>query len=108
MSDYFSKLLGFQASVLEFGSAQQAREAMEFQRVYARAQPDWDLNDTPVERVGDTSIALTGSAEYEGTDVRVVAVFVQDGSRLYRFIAIAGLYDPFDDTVDIARETVGE
>lgn len=106
MKEYLSELLGFQVSVLEFGSPGQARAAMDFQRVYAKAQADWDLDDEPAPDLGDASAALTGTAEYEGTDVQVAAIFVQQGNRLYRFIAVAGLYDPWDDAVAVARGTV--
>jgi hypothetical protein len=107
ISEYFSRLLGMQTAVLEFGSAEQAAQAMDLQQSFARSQPDWDIDPKQIDQIADEAIALTGDAEYEGTDVIVVAIFVRDDDRVYRFISISGAYDAWDDTVELARKTVG-
>jgi len=105
-SEFISKLLGLQATVLEFGSAEQAQQALAFQYAYAQQRPGWDLHTTDVEALGDSSMALTGSADYQGTTVRAAVIFVQQGARLYRFVGISGATDHFDTTVDIAKQTI--
>lgn len=107
ISEFVTKMLGFQATLMQFDSAGHASDAIAFQSAFARGQADWDLDDKAVERIADASTALTGTAVYEGTDVNVVVIFVRDGDLVYRFVAISGLYDAFDDTVEIARETLG-
>jgi hypothetical protein len=104
--DFLTKMLGFDARVLEFGSAASATNAIEFQRDFALSRPDWRLNETSVERIGDATIALTGTADYQGMEVRVAAIFVRDGDLVYRFVAVSGGYDAFDDAVAIARRVV--
>lgn len=104
--DFLTKMLGFDARVMELGSAASATNAIEFQRDFALSRPDWRLNETSVERIGDASIALTGTADYQGMEVRVAAIFVRDGDLVYRFVAVSGGYDAFDDAVDIARRVV--
>jgi hypothetical protein len=106
VSDYFSRLLGMQTAVLEFGSPADAELAMAAQVEFARDQPDWDLDSKAIDTIADSTIALKGDAEYEGTDVIAVAIFVRDGDHVYRFISIAGAYDAWDDTVELAKETV--
>jgi hypothetical protein len=66
----------------------------------------WDLNDAEVDPLGDATVALEGDAEYEGTDVRAVVIFVQVDNRLYRFVGLSGATDHFDTVVDIARDAV--
>jgi hypothetical protein len=106
LGDFVSKLLGFQALVLEFGSAAPAREALDFQHSYALQRAGWDLQDVAGDAVGDASVTLTGTADYEGTTVQAVVVLVQRGARLYRFVAISGLADELDMTLRIARSAV--
>jgi hypothetical protein len=107
VSDYLTKLLGLQVTVLEFGSTGAAREALAFQRDFALQQDGWDLDITGIDPLGDLTVALKGTADYEGTDVRAAVIFVQDGTRLYRFVGLSGATDHFDTVEDIARETVG-
>jgi len=106
LSEYFSELLGMQTAVLEFGSAAEASTAMNVQQQFARNQPDWDIDPANIDAISDETIALKGDAVYEGTDVTVVAVFVREGARVYRFISISGAYNAWVDTVRLARETV--
>lgn len=106
LRDYLSRLLGMQTAVLEFGTAAQAQDALDAQQDFARNQPDWNLNTRNIDTIGDATVALTGDAVYDGTDVVVVAIFVRDGARVYRFISISGTYDAWGDTVRLARETV--
>lgn len=106
ITDFVTRMLGFQATVMRFDTAAHASEAIVFQRAFAKEQAEWDLDDAAVERIGDESAALTGFAVYDGVDVKVVVVFVRDGALVYRFIAISGVHDTFADTVAIARETV--
>jgi len=106
VADYLTKMLGFQSTVMRFGSADQAHQAIPFQMDVAKGQPDWKLNEKTVDQIGDETTALTGTAVYDGTDVKVVALFVRDGADVYRFIAISGAYDAFNDTVHIAQQTV--
>lgn len=107
LSDYFSRLLGMQTAVLEFGSGNDASDAMAVQQEFARNRPDWDINNRNIDQIGDETIALTGDAVYDDTNVIVVAIFVRDGPRVYRFISISGAYDAWDDTVQLARATAG-
>jgi hypothetical protein len=104
--EFLTRMLGFDARVMEFGSATHATSAIEFQRDFALARPDWRLRETSVDRIGDTTIALVGTADYQGMEVRVSAIFVRDGDRVYRFVAISGGYDAFSDAVDIARRVI--
>lgn len=106
LGDYLSRLLGMQTAVLEFGTDAQATEAMNVQQEFARNQDDWDIKSRDIEQIGDASLALTGDAVYEGTDVKVVAIFVRDGNRVFRFVSISGTYDAWDDTVKLAHTTV--
>ena len=106
LGDYLSRLLGMQTAVLEFGSAAQATEAMNVQQEFARNQDDWDIKTRNLDQIGDGSLALSGDAVYDDTDVKVVAIFVRDGNRVYRFVSISGTYDAWDDTVKLARATV--
>jgi hypothetical protein len=108
LGDFFTEMLGFQATVLQFGSAEQARGALAFQYSYALRRDGWELADADMAPMGDSSAALNGSADYEGTTVRAAVIFVQQGNRLYRFVGISGATDHFDTTVDIARDVVGE
>jgi hypothetical protein len=103
VSEFFTKMLGFQATVMQFDTAAHAGEAIAFQREFAKTQPDWDLDDSAVVKIADESAAMAGTAVYEGTDVNVVVIFVRDGNLVYRFIAVSGVYDTFDDTVEIAQ-----
>lgn len=104
--EFLSELLGFEARVMEFDSANDATAAIEFQRDFALERPDWRLRETTVERIGDASMALTGTADYDGMEVRVSAIFVRDGDLVYRFVAVSGAYDAFSDAVRIARTVV--
>lgn len=105
-ADYLTRMLGFQATLMRFDSTAHADAAIAFQSEFAKNQPDWELKNASVERIGDVSSALRGTAVYEGVDVKVVVVFVRHGDMVYRFISISGVYDAFDDTVRIAQDTL--
>ncbi|HUG14063.1 MAG TPA: hypothetical protein VMM78_03510 [Thermomicrobiales bacterium] len=104
--EFLTRVLAFDARVMEFASAAHATDAIEYQRDSALSRPDWRLSETDVERIGDASIALTGTADFEGMEVRVSAIFVRDGDVVYRFVAISGGYDAFGDAVNVARVVV--
>lgn len=106
MGEFLRDLLGLEVRALEFGSAEDALAAIDYQREFARERAGWDLNDADIEQLGDASFALTGTAEYDGTDVSVAAIFVQDGNRVYRFVGVGGLQDPFDETLKIVKRTL--
>lgn len=106
VAEFVTKMLGFQATVMRFDTVAHADEAIAFQREFAKGQADWELNDTPVDALGDATSAMKGTAEYEGTDVKVAVIFVRDGTDVYRFIAISGVYDAFDEAEDIARDAL--
>ena len=104
IGDFLSdKLLGLEVRGLEFGSQADALAAIEYQREFARNRAGWNLKDARVEQIGDATFALTGTAKYEGTEVSVAAIFVQDGNRVYRFVGVGGLEEPFDRTLQIVR-----
>jgi hypothetical protein len=83
--EYVTKMLGFQATIMQFASADQAHEAITFQLGVARQQPDSNIDDATVEPIADESAALTGTSVYEGTDVKVVVLFVT-GLPLHRHL----------------------
>jgi hypothetical protein len=106
VGEFLRDLLGLEARGLEFGSEADALAAIEYQREFARNRPGWDLEDADVEPLGDASFALTGTADYDGTEVSVAAIFVQDGNRVYRFVGVGGLQKPFDETLKIAKQAL--
>jgi|GEM_PF-5537232 len=107
IGDFLSdKLLGLEVRGLEFGSTADALAAIEYQREFARNRDGWNLKDASVEQIGDAIFALTGTAKYEGTEVSVAAIFVQDGNRVYRFVGVGGLEEPFNRTLRIVKATL--
>jgi hypothetical protein len=106
IGDFLSELLGLEARGLEFGSSADALAAIKYQRDFARDRPGWNLDDAEIEQLGDASFALTGTADYDGTEVSVAAIFVQDGNRVFRFVGVGGLEEPFDETLKIARRAL--
>jgi hypothetical protein len=103
LRDFLTRMLALEARALEFASAAAAGEAIAFQRDYAKQRPGWRLKDVAIDPLGDATYALSGTADYEGTEVSVAAIFIQDGNRVLRFVGIAGRLDPLDDTIEIAR-----
>lgn len=106
IGEFVNGLLGLEARGLEFGSPAGALAAIEYQREFARNRDGWKLQDADVEQLGDASFAMTGTADYDGTEVSVAAIFVQDGNRVFRFVGVGGLKDPFDETLKIAKESL--
>ncbi|HEX5165373.1 MAG TPA: hypothetical protein VFV93_08260 [Thermomicrobiales bacterium] len=106
VGEFLRDLLGLEARGLEFGSEANALAAIKYQREFARNRAGWDLHDADVEQLGDASFALTGTADYDGTEVSVAAVFVQEGNRVYRFVGVGGLQKPFDETLKIAKRAL--
>jgi len=106
LSDFLSELLGLEARGLEFGSSADALAAIEYQREFARNRAGWNLDDADIEQLGDATFALTGTADYDGTEVSVAAIFVQDGNRVFRFVGVGGLEEPFDETLEIVRRAL--
>lgn len=106
IGEFLSELLGLEARGLEFGSEADALAAIEYQREFARNRAGWNLDDAVIEPLGDASFALTGTANYDGTEVSVAAIFVQDGNRVFRFVGIGGLEEPFDETLKIAKRAL--
>ena len=106
IGEFLSELLGLEARGLEFGSEADALAAIEYQREFARNRAGWNLDDAAIEPLGDASYALTGTANYDGTEVSVAAIFVQDGNRVFRFVGIGGLEEPFDETLKIAKRAL--
>lgn len=106
ISEFLSKLLGLEARGLEFGSSADALTAIEYQREFARNRDGWNLDDAKVEQLGDATFALTGTADYNGTEVSVAAIFVQDGNRVFRFVGVGGMEEPFDETLKIVKRAL--
>lgn len=106
IGDFLRELLGLEARGLEFGSEADALAAIEYQLDFARNRPDWKLVDIDVEQLGDATFAMTGTADYDGTEVSVAAIFVQDGNRVFRFVGVGGLQEPLDETLRIARRAL--
>jgi hypothetical protein len=106
ISEFLSKLLGLEARGMEFGSRADALAAIDYQREFARNRPGWKLKVAEVEQLGDATFALTGTADYEGTEVSVAAIFVQDGNRVFRFVGVGGVKDPLAETVKIAKRAL--
>jgi hypothetical protein len=106
ISDFVSELLGLEARGMEFGSDAAALDAIEYQREFARNRAGWNLDDADVEQLGDATFAMTGTADYDGTEVSVAAIFVQDGNRVFRFVGVGGLEEPFDETLEIVKRAL--
>ncbi len=106
ISEFLSDLLGLEARGLEFGSEADALAAIEYQREFARNRDGWNLDDAEVEQLGDATFALTGTADYDGTEVSVAAIFVQDGNRVFRFVGVGGMEEPFDETLKIVKRAL--
>jgi hypothetical protein len=103
--EFLSRILGLDTRVMEFRSAAAADEAIAYQKDFALRRPDWRLTETNVERIGDATVALRGTADLDGMEVRVSAIFVRHGNTVYRFVGISGGYDAFNDTLTVARQT---
>jgi hypothetical protein len=106
IGEFLKDLLGLEARGLEFGSSADALAAIKYQREFARERDGWNLKDADVEQIGDASYALRGTADYDGTEVSVAAIFVQDGNRIFRFVGVGGMQDPFDETLKIAKQAL--
>lgn len=96
-------LLGMEVQVLEFRNQGSARSALHYQLQVAQERDGWKLKARDVEQFADGAWALAGTANYDGIDVTVGAIFILDGNRVYRFVGIGGREKPFDRTEDIVR-----
>lgn len=106
LAEYLSELLGFQSTVLEFADDDGAAQALAYQFDTAQSRLEFDVAPASIEQIGDEARALKGTTEMDGTEVRIAVVFVREDARVWRFVAISGNYDAFDDAVRVARETV--
>ncbi len=106
ISEFVSELLGLEARGMEFGSPADALAAIKYQREFARNRDGWNLDEAEIEQLGDATFALTGTADYDGTEVSVAAIFVQDGNRVFRFVGVGGLEEPFDETLKIVKRAL--
>lgn len=99
-------LLGMEVQVMEFRGQGAARTALNYQMNVAQERDGWNLDPRDVEQFADGAWALAGTANYDGVDVTVGAIFILDGNRLYRFVGIGGREKPFGRTEDIVREVL--
>lgn len=105
-----SPLTNLVVAVVDFGSPEQARAAVDAGHAEVKAvaagtdAADATVTDAVIERIGDYSLAAEGTVTIEGQTIAAAYVFVQDGSLAYSIVGLApsDAGSPLDVVTDVA------
>lgn len=97
----------FAAAVVEFGSPEQAREAIQTAHAEALVAGSTQMSDVPAPQIGDLTLASDGTVQITNITYAASYVFIQDGPRAWTFVGLATSDSPLQLVTDVAVTTLG-
>lgn len=95
--------LGMRLGTPEFADAQLAKDRDDYLN-----DPELTLEEVSIDAIGDNSAAALGESDAQGTPVQIGAVWVRQGTDVFRFGGIAGTnVDIISQLTELAKTSLG-
>lgn len=106
LNDSMSKMILYYSAVSEFGSPEQARQAIEFNIQFFKNMDGSKIQSVSVENIGDKSYAAQGTISDQGSSAIVAFLWVQKGRLAFYFRGASLGYNSMDDVVSITKKAI--